>query len=284
MARTAPDMHPPRALIVTLFGLYARESDDWLGIATLVRLMARLGVDEASVRSSVSRLKRRGTIHAERRAGAAGYTLDARTHHLLDLGDRRIFTPRRADLQDGWVLAVFSVPEAEREQRHVLRTRLTRLGFGTVSAGVWIAPRHVEDEARDVLATGGLERYVDLFHASYAGFGAVREQVATWWDLDELDTRYAEFDATHAPLLAAWAAPRPVVHLPSGGDGTEPEAFVDYVRTVTSWRRLPYLDPGLPPEVLPDDWSGGHATETFASLRRLLDSPARRFVDSVRSL
>ena len=41
---------PPRALIVSCFGLYARESGGWLGVAGLIRLLAELGVDAAAAR------------------------------------------------------------------------------------------------------------------------------------------------------------------------------------------------------------------------------------------
>ena len=35
---------------------------------------------------------------------------------------------------------------------------------------------------------------------------------------------------------------------------------------LTSWRRLPYLDPGLPLEHLPATWPGIEAGELFATL------------------
>ena len=55
-----------RAVIVTIYGLYAREVGGWLSVSTLIRLMAELGADEPAVRSSISRLKRRGILEAER--------------------------------------------------------------------------------------------------------------------------------------------------------------------------------------------------------------------------
>ena len=42
----------PRALIVTIYGLYARESDGWFSVAALIKLMAELGVEEPAVRSA----------------------------------------------------------------------------------------------------------------------------------------------------------------------------------------------------------------------------------------
>ena len=85
-------------------------------------------------------------LEPDRRDGAAGYALSALGRGILAEGDRRIFDRPRARLGDGWLLAVFSVPEPERRRRHTLRSRLTWLGFGTVSAGVWIAPGHLAGE------------------------------------------------------------------------------------------------------------------------------------------
>ncbi|MGH3356779.1 MAG: PaaX family transcriptional regulator, partial [Nocardioidaceae bacterium] len=173
----------PRALIVTVYGLYAREAGGRLSISALIRLMADLGVDEPAVRSSISRLKRRGLLEAERVGGSAGYALSGQARAILDEGDRRIFERRRARLDDGWVLVVFSVPESERQKRHMLRSRLSWLGFGTVTAGVWIAPGHLESETRDVLERYALSPYADLFHASYLGFADLGTEIESWWDL-----------------------------------------------------------------------------------------------------
>jgi phenylacetic acid degradation operon negative regulatory protein len=270
-----PALHPPRALIVSLFGLYSRESGGWLSVATLIKLMGRLGIDEAAVRSSISRLKRRGVIEAERVDGSAGYTIGTHARQILELGDRRIFERKAARLSDGWLLAVFSVPEAERDKRHVLRSRLAWLGFGTVSSGIWIAPRHLEDEAREVLTSGGLAEYVDLFHADHRGFDDVQAKVSIWWNLPHLDGLYSDFARSHAEVLSAWTSR-------SRKHANDSDAFVDYIRTLTTWRRLPYLDPGLPAELLPADWSGIAAAETFHAIRSRLEGPAHRFVDSVR--
>jgi phenylacetic acid degradation operon negative regulatory protein len=261
----------PRALIVTVYGLYAREAGGWLSVAALIRLMAELGVDEAAVRSSISRLKQRGILEPRRRDGAAGYALSGLGRDILAEGDQRIFDRDRARPQDGWVLAVFSVPEAERRRRHALRSRLTWLGFGTVSAGVWIAPGHLAGETAGVLERAGLSGYVSLFRAEYVAFGDVREKVGQWWDTGRLEDLYQAFLDAAEPVLARWQAD-------GAADG---EAFADYVRAFTAWRRLPFLDPGLPAELLPDGWNGLRADETFAALRDRLAGPARAHVLAV---
>jgi phenylacetic acid degradation operon negative regulatory protein len=262
----------PRALIVTIYGLYARDSDGWLSVASLIRLMADLGADEPAVRSSISRLKRRGLLDPSRVNGAAGYGLSVAGWQALAEGDRRIFSRPRARLSDGWLLAVFSVPEAERKQRHALRSRLSWLGFGTVSAGVWIAPGHLAGETQDVLERSGLAGYVALFRADYLAFGPVTGQLGRWWDTDRLQRMYAEFREVYGPLLRRWD---------DGSGGSDAAAFTTYVRALTDWRRLPFLDPGLPAELLPTHWQGAQAADLFAQLRTHLEDPAHRHVRAI---
>lgn len=265
----------PRPLIVTIYGLYAREVGGWLSIGSLIKLMAVLGVEDQAVRSSISRLKRRGILVAEKVGGIAGYSLSDHAREILREGDRRIFERPRAALDDGWIVAVFSVPESEREKRHQLRSRLSWLGFGTVASGVWIAPEHLEEEARDALERSGLAEYVDLFRAEYVAFRPEREQVASWWDLTELERMYEEFVATYQPMLERWRRRR---------KSDDVAAFADYVDVLTHWRRLPYLDPGLAPELLPRNWCGARAADIFFELNERLAAPAHRYVETVVDL
>jgi len=262
-----------RHLIITVYGLYARHDGGWLSVATLIRLLADLGIDEPAVRSAISRLKRRGILQSRRYGGSAGYQLSAEAQAILREGDARIFRRRRATTADGWVLAVFSVPESERHRRHVLRSELTRLGFGMVAPGVWIVPAHPQDTTAETLRRLELDAYADLFRADHLAFGDPAGKIRRWWDLDELERQYESFIRAHEPALQDFGA----------GPPGEQEAFAAYVRVLTDWRRLPYLDPGLPAELLPDGWVGIRAADLFFALRALLEEPARTYVKVVTS-
>ncbi|WP_285489612.1 PaaX family transcriptional regulator [Amycolatopsis taiwanensis] len=261
----------PRQLIVTIFGLYARAERNWLSVASVVKLMADLGVDGPAVRSSISRLKRRGLLHSERHAGAAGYSLSESTLDLLAEGDIRIFERSRSEVGDGWILVVFSIPEVERDKRHALRTTLTRLGFGTVSPGVWIAPGNLMREVRHTLERRNLVSYVDVFRGDHLAFGDLRAKVRTWWNFEELNTLYADFLVRY----------RPALHRVTAGKLTPCQAFTKYVPLLTEWRRLPYRDPGLPLSLLPPGWKGETAGELFDKLNRALSGPAREHATEV---
>jgi phenylacetic acid degradation operon negative regulatory protein len=255
----------PRQLILTLYGLYARDEHNWLSVGSVVKLLGDLGVDSAGVRSSISRLKRRGVLRSMKDHGAAGYALSDEIVEVLREGDVRIFHRKRAIEGDGFVLVVFSIPESEREKRHQLRATLTRMGFGTAASGVWVAPGHLFDDVARTLERLEMRSYVDLFRSHYEAFGSLRDKVGQWWDLAGIDAEYADFLAAYADARARWK---------SSPDAAR-TAFEIYVPVLTRWRRLPYLDPGLPIELLPDSWKGGKAADLFADLDALLRTPAR---------
>jgi phenylacetic acid degradation operon negative regulatory protein len=211
----------------------------------------------------VSRLKKRDVLRSERHDGRAGYALSPPAVEVLREGDRRIWGRRRATPEDGWLVVVFSVPEAERERRHALRSLLTGLGFGSAAPGVWVAPGTSYDEAVRALERRGLASYTEFFRGDYLGPGQAGDlstRMAQWWDLEAIAAEYADFLTAHDGLRTA--DPQPAT------------AYRAYVPMLTAWRRLPYLDPGLPLEHLPGDWAGLAAGELFTELDARFRDPA----------
>ncbi len=263
-----------RSLIMDVYGAYIRELGGWLAVADLIELMAQLDVDEQAVRSTVSRMGHKGILRRRVVDNRVGYELTERGLGLLAEGDRRIYAGLPpAQLDEGWAMAVFSLPERRRDLRHKLRSRLTFLGFGNIGAGIWLAPGRALPQARAAIEELELQAYVDLFLSSYEAFGDEHELVRRCWDLDELASRYAavvEQLESAVPQDARWSgtvAPR--------------EAFVDYTLVLHEWRKMPYLDPGLPAELLPDDWIGHHAASLFERAVDRLEKPARSYIESV---
>jgi phenylacetic acid degradation operon negative regulatory protein len=239
----------PGSLIVSFAGSYLRQLGGAIAVADLIRCLAAVGIGPSTARQALSRLKSRGFLEPARLDGRAGYRLtDA---GLADLagGDRRIFHRPEASESDGWVLAVFSVPESERAQRHRLRSELSWLGFGTVASGVWAAPRPLAEPTRAVLGAADLDRYVTWFEARHLS----PVDVAQWWDLPALRAAYDGFLAAHRADLA-------VANL------TGEAAFTVHLRMIDAWRVFPRIDPGLPASLLPADWPAAQAWATFAGV------------------
>jgi phenylacetic acid degradation operon negative regulatory protein len=138
--------------------------------------------------------------------------------------------------------------------------------------GVWIVPARPGDAPAEIttaemLRRLGLDGYAELFRASHVAFGDLAVKVREWWDLDQLERLYGEFMSTHARGLG-------LAH-------DERTAFADYMLALTDWRRLPYLDPGLPAELLPANWIGIRAADLFFTLRSRLAGPAEAYVRRV---
>lgn len=266
----------PKALILDFFGAYVRELGGWIRAADLVTLMGTVGVDEAGTRAAVARMIDGGLLERVRHENQRGYGLTEDALQLLTEADRRIFaTTTAADLADGWLIVSFSMPEALRSQRHLLRSRLVWLGFGNLSSGLWVAPARLRRELEATIEGLKLTDYVDYFVAAYHGFDNVTSMVARSWDLEELRRLYGDFLDACRPVLRRWRRAR----LPS-----DAEAFVDYTVALHRWRRFPYLDPGLPAEVLPRRWEGGQARAQFLELHELLQPKALRHVRAVAGL
>ncbi|MEJ7647550.1 MAG: PaaX family transcriptional regulator C-terminal domain-containing protein [Nakamurella sp.] len=240
-------------LIVTVFGLY-RDIRGAIPISVLIRMLGDLGVEPASVRSSVFRLKKREVLVSAVLDGAASYALAPHLGEVFDEGDRRIFV-RHSEASEGWLLATFTVPESQRNLRHRIRMVLRRWGFGAVAPGLWIAPAGVAEAVSTRLAREQLDSYVEFFNATYRDTEALKAKVAHWWDLDSLAEHYSSFVEQHAPLAKR-------------GPVSPAAAFARHVPLVTEWRQLPYLDPGLPNELLPPGWPGGRAESLFMQLHQ----------------
>jgi phenylacetic acid degradation operon negative regulatory protein len=235
--------------------------------------MADLGVEPRAVRAAVTRMKSGGLLASSRRGGIAGYALTPKAWQILEEGDRRILTAREpANLADGWVLVIFSVPEPQRDRRHQLRSQLSWLGFGTIASGAWIAPKRLRPEVESILSRAGLLDYTERFDVSYGGVEATRRLAAKCWDLPELGSMYRRFATRWETVLERWLERR--------DDGSSCAAFRDYVSVVAEWRRLPFLDPGLPTEILPENWEGEKAKWIYFGLLGRIDELALGYVKS----
>ena len=246
---------PSRTLLTSFLGSFMRRVGDWIPIGALVSLMQELGIDEQTTRASVSRLKKRGWLAADKRHGVNGYRLTPLAiDSLTDDGDgmpRPIRQP--GSLEEGWCIVQVSIPEAERARRHVFRTRMTRLGFGNLNAGWWLAPIRLLTAAREAIAELGLSDQAAVFVGQYAGESDLGDLVRRTWDLDTINRSYRAFiDEGNAVLSHSGSPDTPV----EGRD-----AFVAYMTLIDLWRPVPQLDPGLPAELLGPDWAAREAND-----------------------
>jgi phenylacetic acid degradation operon negative regulatory protein len=262
----------PQRLLVTLLGDYWRGRREHIPSTALLRLLAEFGVSSQGARSALSRLVTRGLLVRSRRGRRTFYGLTEEGRRLLDEGAARIFTfgARRLRWRGTWSVVMFSVAEADRRRRHLLRTRLRWLTFAPLYAGVWVSPHPHLEKAANVLGDLGIGD-VTLLEATVPSFAAPRRDVLAAWNLRSLRRSYLAFLARFRPvasrLRAGKLAPR--------------EALVTRTRLMDEWRRFPREDPELPEDLLPRDWPRREARTLFVELFRALAPAAERRVAEI---
>jgi phenylacetic acid degradation operon negative regulatory protein len=241
-----------RGLLFTVLGEFVLPTGGSAWTSAFIEVFARLGVEEKATRQALARTAADGWIRPARQGRRTQWVLTPEGERLLTEGTERIYAFRgsQRDWDGSWLLLIARVPESDRSARHLLRTRLGWAGLGSPAPGVWITT-HTErrDEVAQVLRQAAIADG-QIFFAQHRGGGELATLVTQAWDLPAIEQRYSEFlgefagDAAHDP-----AAQDPLVRL---------------IELVHAWRRFPSLDPGLPAELLPGEWTGVRAANLFA--------------------
>lgn len=233
-----------RSLLVLVLGEYVLPTGGSIRTRQAVTGLGRLAISEPAVRQALRRLANEGWLDPATRGT---WFVGEPARRLLSEGKRRFGRASRAPASwDGrWLLVRTTVPESQRQLRHLLRSALAFQGFGSLGQGWWLsADLGAEDSARAVLERLGVA--ARSFVATTGDIGGDAQQlVDEAWDLAEAGARYDK-------LLAEYRTAHP---------DADDEVFAVYTRLVDQWRRALAVDPQLPPELLPRDWPGQEARD-----------------------
>jgi phenylacetic acid degradation operon negative regulatory protein len=241
-----------RSLLLTVLGEYVLPGGEPVWTATLIHVLALLGVAEKAARQALARAAAEGWIASRRHGRLAQWELTDAGRRLLTEGAHRIYSfGQDGPAWDGrWLVLLTGTPDAGRDDRHRVRTQLTWAGFGALPGGVWVSPDpRREQEASRILAELGLTGKAMSFIASYGAIGAPGDVVALAWDLRAVEARYEQFIGTFTPLEPA----------------DDPQTLTAQTLLVHEWRQFPFLDPRLPRDLLPPGWLGAEAAALFAA-------------------
>jgi phenylacetic acid degradation operon negative regulatory protein len=255
-----------RSLLMTVLGEYVLPRGQPVWTAALVQALGLMGVGEKSARQALARSAAEGWLSPTRHGRRVRWELSGPGQTLLTDGAHRIYSFGRVERHwDGrWLLLLVSVPDAKRDLRHQLRTRLAWAGFGGLSAGVWVSPDPArEAEAREILARLGLADAAMSFLGQYGSVGAEGSVVAQAWNLDSVGHRYQIFIDSVTGLAPETGA----------------DLLIAQTRMVHAWRRFPFLDPQLPAGLLPPQWAGTAAARLFHSRHAQWQSGAQQHWD-----
>lgn len=251
-----------RSALFTLFGDVVRPAggDAWL--TTLTSCMVALGFTPEATRTALHRMAAEGWVAPTRAGRFAAYRLTPAGVERLDEAAARIYRLRAADWDGRWHLVL----SREASRNTALARELQWSGHGRLSDDLWISPHPQGARLEQLLAAHGAQESLRFERAAVGDPAENARIVASAWDLTELHQ-------AHAAFLHTWEhtrAPR------------DPEAaFVLRIRLVHHWRSFLFLDPGLPPAVLPADWLGDRAAAVFRSRYDAVNDAAWGYYDTV---
>jgi phenylacetic acid degradation operon negative regulatory protein len=248
-------MQSARSALLTVLSVFVYPEPRPVPTAVFLHVLQLFGFDAKAGRQALRRAATAGWIESEKVGRKAIWRMTPGGHRLMVDGERRLKGLARAeDVWDGrFVVLQASVPDANRALRHTLRTRLSWLGFGAMGPGAWISIRlSAEREAAELLTQLGISDSLSLV-AKAGLIGDFQQVVERAWDLAAVDRQYRSFVAEFEGLR------------PAAGDAT----VHSLVQMVHRWRRFPFIDPSLPPDLLPAGWSGIEAARMYRSLSAL---------------
>jgi phenylacetic acid degradation operon negative regulatory protein len=266
--RQTPPVHA-RSALFDLYGDHLRAREGRAPVAVLVRMLSSLDIAGPAVRTAVSRMVRQGWLDPVRLPAGRGYALTVRAQHRLDDAASRIYRTREATWEGCWDLLVLD-PVAQRSARDRVRSGLSFLGYASLSDSTWISSYASPEVDRLLDAEGA--RFVRL----RAHDDAPAQRAARAWDLERLGSAYVAWQRFGERLLDD-----PDSELPGlARAGVDEQAFAVRSLLVHEWRKFLFTDPGLPAELLPNDWVGHEAGRFFAQEATRLLPAASRFVDA----
>lgn len=248
-----------RGLLFTLLGEFVLTTDGTAWTSAVLAAFARLGIEEKATRQALMRTAAAGWLEAEKLGRRTRWRLTGSARRLLTDGAERIysFTGPAEDWDGRWLLVYARIPESDRRARHVVRSRLSWAGFGSLGAGLWITSHpDREAEAVEVLRAAGIDGDAHVFVATRSGLGDDRVMVAAAWDLAAVEDQYEQFIEEFRGLAPG-------------------DVLARQVELVHAWRRFPSVDPALPRELLPARWSGLEAARLFADQHQRWSGGAR---------
>ncbi|KRF36708.1 hypothetical protein ASG94_04620 [Nocardioides sp. Soil805] len=256
-----PSMHA-RSALFDVYGDHLRTRGHRAAVADLVRLLDPIGIAAPAVRTAISRMVSQGWLEPATVEGHRGYAATPQAIRRLEEAADRIYR-RRDDHWDGcWQLLLLD-PFPSRAVRAAVLRDLPYLGYAALDDRVWVSP-WVRADLVETLGRAGATATT----ARALDFDPFDSPTRAW-DLDAIGTEYAAWlDAASSSVEA---------HLDAHPDPDE-AAFAARFHLVHEWRKFLFTDPGLPDQLLPDDWAGRRASDYFRREADRLATASEAFV------
>lgn len=272
--RRALETSPPKApsLIVTVWGdaFVPHGGAAWL--ATLIRLLGDLGLNERAVRTGVFRVARDGWLMSEPVGRRSRYRLTEGAGPRFARAFHRVYDAPFEAWDGEWEAVVETVDRLGPAARRHLREELAWAGYAAFAPGVHLRPARRDGAAARIAEALGLDGAVTAFDARdpcSPALPTLASRVESVYAIDALAADYRRFIANHAGVVRAFRQrPNP----------DPAQAFVIRTLLVHAYRRVRLRDPQLPREVLPGDWPGAEAYGICRDFYRMAQPMAEAYL------
>lgn len=249
LVRRKRDLGDPRAVAGSqaigfayfAFGMLGRDRND-LPAWAIVRILRDLGMSETAARGALARLRHAGRIEARRSGRTVYYHLTDGSLQVMDELTCRM-TGQAPDWDGTFHGLLYSIPERHRAYRDSLRRFATLAGFGLLRPGLLVSPWQGRYPLETLVKRAPAGSQILQLQLQVPRESA-REVAAEAWELPKLAALYrrkvALLDRTTERLQS-----RP----PSGR-----LALRTFASTMESVFETVVIDPGLPAELLPENW------------------------------
>ena len=151
-----------------------------------------------------------------------------------------------------WRVISYEIPEKKREMRDRLRREMQGWGLGPWHRSFWVTPHPVLEHLKDLVSQKDEEQYIQAFQADHT-FGDQKVLIEKVWGKSLLDKQYRE-------LFKKW-------HDILSGKEEKSEKFK---KIVTEYVDILKEDPGLPKELVGEQWIGFEGFNIFKEIRSIL--------------
>ncbi|MGP6173920.1 PaaX family transcriptional regulator [Corynebacterium sp. A21] len=258
----------PKELVMDLFGDYVRYMGGSIRLGQLTQLLEIFGVEPATARVTLSRMKKEGWFLTERHGREIEYCATEKFMSVLDEGRERIFARSQPVWIGRWTLVIFGAGGVSRSEVRKITTRLEWQGFSQLNSSSWICPRDLRESIRGKYGTD--DGAVMVSNMWTGSLGEDRRLAGECWDLAGIAVEYREFMRRWREELGKGVA-----------ELTPREALIARVQMVNEYRNFIYRDPLMPRALLPAGWPGEEVFSFLTDMHRDLGPQAMEQVAEV---
>ncbi|MDO8610413.1 MAG: PaaX family transcriptional regulator C-terminal domain-containing protein [bacterium] len=151
-----------------------------------------------------------------------------------------------------WRIISYEIPEKKRELRDRFRREMQGWGLGPWHRSFWVTPHPVIENLRQLVSQKDEEKYIQAFEADHA-FGDKEVFIEKVWGKSLLDKQYRELFKKWHDILS-----------------TEGDKIAKLQKVVNEYVNILKTDPGLPKELVGEQWIGFEGFNIFKEIRSIL--------------